>query len=300
MKPLSRRAFLRHSTLAASAIAMPGLSAAENAESKKSEAAGPIFSALGVAASPGRAAEVKLAGAQFLTVGVGSLLVPDKAQAEFGKHIAKLKDCPLPVLACNSFIRPRHLRCVGADATHDQVLAWAETTFARAREAGVKFIVFGSSGSRRLKDGWPKKKADAQFTALLKRMGPLAENHGVTVALEPLNDKECNYINHIGEVAAIVRAVGHPKVRGLADLYHLARMGDTPSDLEAAMDTVVHVEIAEKEKRTAPGVAGDDFRPYFHVLKSSGYHGAICIEGRWKPDQLANAFRTIREQERTC
>ena len=105
-------------------------------------------------------------------------------------------------------------------------------------------------------------------------MAPLAEAHGITVAIEQLRAEECNYINHIGEGAALIRAAGHPNIRLLADLYHMAVMGDTPADLKAAMDVAVHVEIAEKNGRTVPGVNGDDFRPFFRVLREANYQGA--------------------------
>jgi sugar phosphate isomerase/epimerase len=256
----------------------------------------PLFSAVGMAGPLDKAAELKAAGAEFLTLGVGDLLVPDKSDAEFEKRLAKAKGSPLPVMACNGFIRPKNLRCVGEEANHDEVLVWADTTFRRAKQAGAKFIVFGSGGSRRLKDGWPKDKADEQFVALLKRMGPLARAQGITVVVEQLNERECNYLTTIGETAEVVRKAGDPNVRLLADLYHMAMMGDTPADLDKAMDVVVHVEIAEKEGRSVPGVNGVDFRPFFEVLKKHGYHGAISIEGKWKIEQLPKAFATIREQ----
>ena len=82
----------------------------------------------------------------------------------------------------------------------------------------------------------------------------------------------------------------------LADLYHIACGGDTPADLKAAMDVVVHVEIAEKATRTVPGVSGDDFRPYFKVLRESGYNGAVSIEGKWELAQIAPAFKEIAKQ----
>ena len=256
----------------------------------------PLFSLVGMSGGMGQAAMLKEAGAEFLTVGVGDLLVPDKPEAEFEKKLAEAGKCPLPVLACNGFIRPKNLRCVGEDATPELVLEWADTTFRRAKKAGVKFIVFGSGGSRQLKDGWPREKADEQFIALLKKMGPLAEAQGVTVVLEQLNDGECNYITRIAEGAKIVRAVGHPSIRLLGDLYHMAKMGDTPEDLAQAMDVIVHMEIAEKEGRTAPGVQGDDFRPFFKVLRKAGYRGAVSLEGKWKPEQLPKAFETIKGQ----
>ncbi len=255
-----------------------------------------LFTSLGIAATLDRAVELKAAGAQFLTESVGGFLVPDQADDVFARNVEKLATSPLPILACNGFIRPPHLRCVGADATPDLVLAWATICFRRLKQAGGTFIVFGSSGARQLRDGWPKEKADEQFVELLKKMGPLAAEHGVTVALEQLQSRECNYINRITEGAAIVRAVGDPHIRLLADFYHMACMGDTPADLDAAMDVIAHVEIAEKDERTAPGVRGDDFRPYLRVLRANNYRGALSIEGRWDLAQVAPAFTEIARQ----
>ncbi len=41
---------------------------------------------------------------------------------------------------------------------------------------------------------------------------------------------------------------------------------------------IVHCHIAEKEKRTPPGVKGDDFRAYLGALKKIGYKGGLSIE----------------------
>lgn len=285
----SRRVFLQTGALAllGSALA-PRLSAA--AEPKK------LFSAIGIAAPLDKAAALKAAGAEFLTGSVGDFLVPDQPEAAFEKNLEKLAVSPLPILACNGFIRPAHLRCVGPEANHDLILEWSDTSFRRLKKAGGKFIVFGSAGARKLPDGWPKEKADEQFVALLKRMGPLAEKHGVIVTIEQLRAEECNYINRISEGAALIRAASHPNIRLLADLYHMASMGDTPADLKAAMDVVVHMEIAEKAGRTVPGVSGDDFRPFFRVLRESNYQGAMSIEGKWTDEQLAPAFKEIAKQ----
>ncbi len=251
---------------------------------------------MGIAAPLDKAAELKQQGAQFLTEGVGGFLMPEKSDAEFAMSLEKLAKSALPILACNGFIRPADLHCVGPDANHDRVLDWADICFRRLKQAKGKFIVFGSSGARQIPDGWTKEKADQQFVALLKKMGPLAEAQGVTLVVEQLQESECNYINHIAEGAAIIRATGHPNVRLLADIYHMAVMGDTPADLAAAMDVVAHVEIAEKSGRTVPAINGDDFRPYFRALKQSSYHGAISIEGKWTTQQVGPAFKEIAKQ----
>jgi sugar phosphate isomerase/epimerase len=255
-----------------------------------------LFSAMCISAKLEKAAIVKAAGAECLTLGVADVLMPGKPEADFAKSLERLKAAPLPVLACNSFIPPGQLRCIGPEANHDLILDWAETAFRRMKQAGGKFIVFGSGGARKIPAGWTKEKADNQFVSLLKRMGPLAENHGITVTVEQLQASECNYINRIGEAATLIRAAKHPNIRLLADLFHMVRMDDTPADLKAAMDVVVHMEIAEKKDRTAPGVQGDDFRPFFRVLREANYNGAINIEGKWTDAQLAPAFAEIAKQ----
>jgi sugar phosphate isomerase/epimerase len=287
----TRRRVLRAGSLALAGLPLLGHSRIIAAEEQR-----PLFEAMGIAAKLPKAAALKAAGAQFLTLGTGDFLVPDQSDEVFAKSLEQLAASPLPVLACNGFIRPANLRCVGKEANHDEVLKWAEAAFRRLKQAKGKFIVFGSSGARRLRDGWPKDKAEAQFVALLKRMGPLAANHDVTVVVEQLQASECNFINHIAEAARLIREAGHPNIRVLADLFHMMRGGDTPDDLKAAMDVVVHIEIAEKKDRSVPGVAGDDFRPFFRVLRDANYRGAINIEGKGTDSQMAPAFATIAKQ----
>jgi sugar phosphate isomerase/epimerase len=245
------------------------------------------------------AAKLGDSGLDFITLSTGDLLVPDKDDEAFAAKLAWAKNLKPPVLAVNGFIRPPHLKCVGPDANHDAVMAWAETVFRRAEQAGVKFVVFGSNGARRVPDGWPLEKAREQFIEVLKRMGPAAGKHHVTVVVEQLQPSECNFLNRIRDGADIIRKVHHPNVRLLADLYHMRRSGDTPEDLRAAADTVVHVEIAELNDRAVPGVNGDDFRPFFRVLRETGYKGLINIEAKGSDIQtITAAISLIRAQER--
>jgi sugar phosphate isomerase/epimerase len=286
----SRREFLQRSVLTGSALlAAPGRAvAAANPR--------PLFTGLGITAQLERAAELKACGADFIVESVARFLVPDQPDAEFEPWRERARLAPLPVLGCNSFLRDPKLRCTGPAADHPRVLAFAETAFRRLHEVGGEYIVFGSNTARQLPPGWPKERADEQFISLLQAMGPLAARHGITVAVEAQQASECNYLNHLDEVVAVVAAANQPAIRVLADIFHMMRMGDTPADLARAMPWVGVVELAEKENRTLPGVAGDDFRPFFAALAAGGYSGRMDIEGNGTPEQIKAAFATVAQQ----
>ncbi len=291
MNKHNRRHFLRSALQAG--VALPVLG---NQLLAKRQADGFMFTKVGVNAPLKLAQAVKNAGGDYLLIGVNKFLVPSEPEAAFEKQLQLLKSSPIPVLSCNGFLRGPHLRSVGPDAKHDNVLKFADTAFKRAKRAGVKYIIFGSGGSRKRPDNWSTAQADAQFVSLLKKMAPLAEAQEVTVAVENLRAQECNYLSRLREVGEIVKKVDHPYVRILADFYHASFMDEPPEDFAKYAPLTAMVEIAEKKGRTPPGVNGQDFRPYFNALKDGGYRGPIEIEGRWKIAQLPKAFATIREQ----
>ena len=287
---ISRRELLK--TAGAVAIAGPPGAFATGA------ARATLFSAIGITASIDRAAELKALGAGFIVESVAGFLIPLSGEDEFAANKARAQAAPLPIRGCNSFLRDPALVCVGPKADHPRVLAYAQTAFARLQSLGGEYIVFGSNSARHIPDGWSKAQADEQFIALLRAMAPLAQRHGITIGVEMQQRNECNYLNFIEEVVNVVAPVNHPNIRVLADLFHMRVMGDTPKQLEKAMPWVGVVELAERAQRTLPGVAGDDFRPYFAALARGGYRGLADIEGDGTAEQLRNAFITVATQAR--
>ena len=287
---ISRRELVK----AASAFAFTSGTAASAARATHTA----LFSAIGITASIDRAAELKALGADFIVESVAGFLLPFSGDAEFAANKAKALAAPLRIRGCNSFLRDPTLVCVGPKADHPRVLGYAQTAFARLRVLGGEYIVFGSNSARHIPDGWSKAQADEQFIALLRAMAPLAQQHGITIGVEMQQRSECNYLNFIEEVVNVVAPVNHPNIRVLADLFHMRVMGDTPRQLEKAMPWVGVVELAERAKRTLPGVAGDDFRPYFAALARGGYRGLADIEGDGTAEQLRNAFATVASQAR--
>ena len=230
---------------------------------------------LGVCASMKDAVLIERHGFTFIQPTVSEYLKPnDPADSlRVSKHF--------PVYACNIFL-PGSLKAVGPEADHDGILAHAANTFAHARKTGVGIVVFGSGGSRQVPEGFDREEAIDQFTSLAGKLATLAAPYGVVICLENLNSGETNLFNTVEESYAIAKRVNHPNFKLLVDIYHMLRENESPQRIvEAGRDFVYHVDIAEKEKRSAPGVMGDDFRPYLRALREIGYTGKIALECRF-------------------
>jgi sugar phosphate isomerase/epimerase len=240
---------------------------------------------------------IKESGCVYIEEGVRRFLLPEEPEERFVAALTELKTISLPVRACNGFL-PGQLKAVGPEAKHPEILAYADTAFQRARRASVEIIVWGSGESRRIPAGFSRAGAEEQFCDLAKKTAALAGRSGVTIVLEPLNSGETNFINTLSEGAALVEAVGHPNFRLLADIYHLLREGEGPAAIEKYGKYIRHCHIAEKEQRTPPGTAGDDFRPFLKALKNINYKGRLSLECRWEnmPEQLAAAVAFLKKQ----
>jgi len=247
---------------------------------------------IGICCSTEDAGLARGAGADFIEVNVQGFLKPRDGEEAFAASRAAAEACDLPILAANCFL-PGDLPSTGEHARMDPIADYAEVAFRRANEIGIRTIVFGSGGSRQVPDGFDRKRAEGQFIALLQRLGPIAETHDVTLVVEPLRRAECNFINTVAEGAEIVEAAGHPNVQLLADFYHMLHNDEPPVQVNRVGHLLAHTHVAEREERTAPGIRGDDFRPFLVALKESGYDGPISMECKWPAGLETDAKQAV-------
>ncbi|MCL2641377.1 MAG: sugar phosphate isomerase/epimerase [Phycisphaerales bacterium] len=203
----------------------------------------------------------------------------------------------LPVEAGNLMLPPT-IKVVGDAVDSAKIKVYMARVMERAQAVGMKTIVFGSGGARRVPEGFSREKAKGQILDFARMIAELAERHGVTVALEHLQQTECNILTSVAEATEYVREVGHGHFRQLVDSYHLWQEKESLESVKSAIPFLSHVHVADVGSRCAPGQGVEQatgmYREFFRVLKAGGYDGRISVEAKWTPGPEVDAEKVAK------
>ncbi len=175
---------------------------------------------------------------------------------------------------------PGELKVVGPDADMGKIADYLDKAFARLERLGVESVVFGSGGARRVPEGFDRARAWHQLVQVGRLLSEKAGEHGLKIALEPLNRGETNIINSQREGLALVADVDRPNFRILTDLYHVYLEKDTREDVAACKGLLQHCHVVNPIGRLC--MNADDDAPYdmfFGGIADCGYTGRISFEG---------------------
>ena len=246
---------------------------------------------IGICTSPEAAPSVAL-GYDHVELSAAAVLAGQNPALDAVDLAALRELCP-PVRAFNCFV-PGDIRTVGLDVSREQVSLYVETTIARAAAVGAELIVFGSGGSRRVPDGYPRSYAWDQLVWFLDGCADHAEEHGIVIAIEPLNASECNILNSYREGVAMAREVARPKaIKVLADTWHMAVEEEPLDAILDAPEWLAHVHLADSPGRGYPGSGAYPFDRLFSILHEIGYAGRASLECRWPDDATAASTEAL-------
>jgi hydroxypyruvate isomerase len=130
----------------------------------------------------------------------------------------------------------------------------------------------------------PERSRDEQLThsaGVLAECAALAEDTGITVLVEPINELDVpDYLVPTPASALqLIQAAGSKSVRLLYDAYHAARAGLDPcTDVIPLVPDIDHVQYADCPGRGAPGTGTVDLVTFVRTLEVAGYTGAIGLE----------------------
>ena len=222
--------------------------------------------------------KAKKAGFDFIEVAVRNFT--NMSDEDFAKFQAKTKELGMPTPVANNFL-PGELKVVGPAVDEAKIMEYVNKALDRAKLLGIKTIVFGSGGARKVPDGFDKEEAKKQLVAIAKKMAPEAKKRGIVIAVEPLQSRETNIINTAAEGLEWVKAVGHPNFALMVDFYHLSNEKEDPAILVKAGKQLKHIHIANPKGRVFPLTAEEyDYSGFFAQLKKAGYKGGISVEGK--------------------
>lgn len=214
------------------------------------------------------------ADADYFEMGVGQVM-----NDEFDELAAALENAPVPAQAFNGFL-PATQRITGPEVELQEVLNYCETALHRCHQIGGRVVVLGSAGARKVPDGFSFERANEQFIEFGRALGPIAQNAGVMIAIEPLNRKEDNFITDVARGAELVEAIGHSHVQLLADWYHMLVENEPVSNIARAGKYLQHTHLASRPRHVP--VAGDDsdLEQFFAALEAVDYNQRCSFEGR--------------------
>ncbi len=130
--------------------------------------------------------------------------------------------------------------------------------------------------------GAPRALQHEAIVETLKQATPILDLYGVTVMIEPLN----TYVDHHGyylwssaEAFDIVRAVDHPHVKVVYDIYHQQVMeGNIIPSITGNLDCIAHLHAAGHPGRHELQTGETDYRVVFHAIDQTAYGGACGLE----------------------
>lgn len=226
---------------------------------------------------------------------VGLAIVEDLAAFGYDYIELSLRDLavlPAPALAtlssrlhrsslacevCNNFFPPE-IRLTGPAAHLGAALRYAEHALATAARVGASIVIFGSSGARNVPAGFPHDDAWAQLRTLLAALAPIAERHGITIAIEHLNRGESNILNSVAQGWRMAQEVAHPHIRLLIDAYHLLVENEPLAILAQVAPAIAHVHVAQGIDRIFPSGRDAALTAFFAALLSTGYTHRCSVE----------------------
>lgn len=175
---------------------------------------------------------------------------------------------------------PGELKVTGPEVDEIKIGKYLDGAFSRLERLGVESVVFGSGGARRVPDGFDRARAWHQLVSVGRLLSEKAGEHGIKIALEPLNKGETNIINSQREGLALVSDVDRPNFRILTDFYHVFLEGDTREDIAACKGLLQHCHVVNPVGRLA--MTEQDDVPYglfFGGVADCGYSGRMSFEG---------------------
>ena len=166
-------------------------------------------------------------------------------------------------------------------AVHQQCFDYIEQCFELCNTWGASFLagpMYAAVGKARMLSPEARKKEWELAVTNLQKVCDMAQERGLSVAIEPLNRFETDLINTVADLDKLLKDINHSAAGILLDVFH---MNIEEPDMEKAVltagDRLLHVQIADNYRGT-PGTGQVRWDALQRGLKAVNYQGVISIE----------------------
>ena len=121
------------------------------------------------------------------------------------------------------------------------------------------------------------------FVSNLRFAAAKLEEAGIALVTEPINTRDIPgfYLCRTSQARSIIEEVGSENMGLQHAIYHMQIMeGDLARTIEASLDIIRHVQIADNPGRNEPGTGEINYPFLFSLLDDLGYEGWIGCEYR--------------------
>ena len=234
---------------------------------------------IGICAPPQHWELIKNIGYDYAEWNFSVTAAYTKEQLE--QTLAQKKALDIAIPSFNGFF-PGGFVMFGEDRAAIEAYAreYSAKGFERAAMFGADVAVMGSGYARNVPEGMELAEAKERFASLMYILGEEGKKAGIRVAIEPLQQKETNFLHTFKEGAEICRMVAHSHVGLTMDIFHIWAGGEPLSNLEKYKQYLFHAHIARpRADRHAPGMEDlDDCLVWRDTLRACGYDDKISLE----------------------
>lgn len=220
---------------------------------------------------------LKKAGYDYAEVPLARLLdLPEEAVRDYAQRFS---DAGIPVEAFNNSI-PSRLPIIGPESCTDMLRRYIDRAIQLACILGVKLITMCGPIRDWVPEGFTWEEGFPQYVEFMRTYADAAADHGITLAIEPVNREENGFISTVGEACRVIRSCGRSNITVVVDFYHFFKEHDNwEALLNEYKDAVSHVHYAALPTRTFPdGRDEAQCRMILEPFIKTGYTGRVSIE----------------------
>lgn len=191
-----------------------------------------------------------------------------------------LDDEGLKGIVCGAFGPNRDLTHEDPQV-HQVCFDYLRQCFEICNELDATFLagpMYSAVGKARMIPPEQRKKEWELAVSNLYKVCQMADEHQLSIALEPLNRFESDLVNTVEDVVRMVKDIDHPAARVMIDSFHMTiEERNLEEAIVKAGDALIHVQVSENYRGT-PGTGLTPWESFRSGLEKINYQGAISIE----------------------